>query len=33
MYGNATTYNGTAQLTISNCPIYIQCDLDGLTIH
>ena len=32
MYGNATTYTGTAQLNLSDCPIYIQCDLNGLTI-
>ena len=33
MYGNAATYSGTAQLNISNCPVYIQCDLDDLTIN
>ena len=31
MYGNATTYTGTAQLSLSTCPIYIQGDLSGLT--
>ena len=31
MYGNATTYTGTAQLNLSDCPIYIQGDISGLT--
>ena len=33
MYGNATTYTGTAQLNLSDCPIYIQGDMSGITIH
>ena len=33
MYGNATTYTGTAQLNLSTCPIYIQGDLSGLTLN
>ena len=33
MYGNATTHTGTAQLNLSTCPIYIQCDLSGLTVN
>ena len=33
LYGNATTYTGTAQLNLSNCPIYIQGDLSGLTVN
>ena len=32
MYGNASTYTGTAQLNLSTCPIYIQGDLSGLSI-
>ena len=32
MYGNATGYTGSAQLKLSDCPIYIQGDLSGLTI-
>ena len=30
MYGNATTHTGSAQLNLSTCPIYIQCDLNSL---
>ena len=33
LYGNATTYTGTAQLNLSNVPIYIQGDLSGLTLN
>ena len=33
MYGNATTHTGTAALNLSDCPIYIQCDLSALTIN
>ena len=33
MYGNSTTYTGTAQLNLSTCPIYIQGDLSGLTVN
>lgn len=33
MYGNATTYTGTAQLNLSDCPIYIQGDLSGLSVN
>ena len=33
LYGNATTYTGTAQLNLSNNPIYIQGDLSGLTLN
>ena len=33
LYGNATTYTGTAQLNLSICPIYIQGDLSGLTVN
>ena len=33
LYGNATTYTGSATLTFSDCPIYIQGDLSGLTIE
>ena len=33
LYGNATTYTGTAQLTLSTCPIYIQGDLSSLTLQ
>lgn len=32
MYGNATTHTGTAVLNLSDTPIYIQCDLSGLTV-
>ena len=33
LYGNATTYTGTAQLNLSNSPIYIQGDLSTLTVN
>ena len=33
LYGNATIYTGTAQLNLSNSPIYIQGDLSGLTLN
>ena len=33
LYGNATTYTGTAQLNLSTCPLYIQGDLSGLTAN
>ena len=33
LYGNATTYTGSAQLNLSNCPIYIQGDLSALTVN
>ena len=33
LYGNATIYTGTAQLNLSNSPIYIQGDLSGLTAN
>ena len=33
MYGNATTYTGTAQLNLSSNPIYIQGDLSTLTAN
>ena len=32
MYGNATTHTGTAQLNLSDCPMYIQCDLSSLIL-
>ncbi len=32
MYGNATAHTGTAALNLSDCPIYIQCDLSTLTV-
>ena len=32
MYGNAATCAGSAQLSLSDCPVYIQCDLTTLTV-
>ena len=31
MLGNSTTYTGTAQLTLSDCPIYITCNSGAIT--
>jgi len=31
MYGNATTYTGTAALTASDCPIYLECAPGAIT--
>ena len=31
MYGNPTTYTGTAQLNLSDCPIYITCASGAIT--
>lgn len=32
LYGNPTTHTGTAQLNLSDCPIYIQGDLNSLRL-
>ena len=32
-YGNATTHTGNATVNLSDCPIYIQCDLSSLNIN